>query len=53
MMKANGRSVKNSKANARHVKLSKNKAKRQHPGMKVLDAGILSKAGKILGVKVA
>jgi hypothetical protein len=52
-MKANGRSVKNHKANARHVKLSLNKAKRKYPGMKVLDAGILSKAGKILGLRVA
>lgn len=41
------------KANARHQKLSKNKAKRKHTGKKVLDAGILAKAGKILGVKVA
>jgi hypothetical protein len=52
-MKAKGFSVKNRKANSRHAKLSLNKAKREHKGMRVLGSGILSKAGKILGVKVA
>jgi hypothetical protein len=53
VMKAKGFTVRNHKPKARDLKLSIQKAKRDHKGMKVLDAGILSKAGKILGVKVA
>jgi hypothetical protein len=49
VMKAKGFTVRNHKPKARDLKLSIQKAKRDHKGMKVLDAGILSKAG----VKVA
>jgi hypothetical protein len=50
-MKAGRQIARSIKANARHQKLSKNRAKRKYSDMKVLDSGILSKAGKILGVK--
>jgi hypothetical protein len=52
-MKAGRQIARSIKVNARHQKLSKNRAKRKHLGMKVSDSGILAKAGKILGVKVA
>jgi hypothetical protein len=46
--------VKNRKSKARDLKLSiQTRLSDQYPGMKVLDAEILSRAGKILGLKVA
>lgn len=50
-MKVGRQIARSIKANARHQKLSKNRAKGKHLDMKVLDSGILAKAGKILGVK--